>query len=71
MRPDEWRQGMENEAASVADEGWARETKRSVWLIGGRPLAHDLLLTVGASLLVSAYILTTQVLIGRAAFYMD
>ena len=31
MRPDEWKKGMENEAASVEDTGWARETRRCAY----------------------------------------
>lgn len=29
MRPDEWTQGLENEAASVEDGAWAREARRA------------------------------------------
>ncbi|GAA5532028.1 hypothetical protein [Deinococcus aluminii] len=46
MRPDEWREGMENEAASVEDEAWSRETR---WAAGQRSLGGDVLLaSVGA-----------------------
>ncbi|GBF05297.1 hypothetical protein DAERI_040057 [Deinococcus aerius] len=71
MKAEEWQKGMENEAASVEDEGWAAETRRSAWLVGARPLTHDFLLTAGASVLVNTYVLTMMVVIARAAFYMD
>lgn len=27
MKPDEWQKAMDHEAASVEDQGWARETQ--------------------------------------------
>ena len=32
MKPDDWTRAMENEASSVEDVAWARETRRAVWL---------------------------------------
>ncbi|WP_420596608.1 hypothetical protein [Deinococcus sp.] len=32
MKPDDWTRAMENEASSVEDAAWARETRRAVWL---------------------------------------
>lgn len=52
MRPDEWRQGMENEAASVEDREWAQETRQVVrrvhWghLLVGQLLIGQTLLAV-------------------------
>lgn len=34
MRLDEWQEAMEHEAASVEDQGWARETRRAAWALG-------------------------------------
>lgn len=47
MTPDEWREGLENEAASVEDGEWARETQRYL----RRPPQHLGLLAVAALVL--------------------
>lgn len=47
MTPDEWRKGLENEAASVEDGAWARETQRYL----RRPPQHLGLLAVAALVL--------------------
>lgn len=43
MRPEEWRQGMEHEAASVDDALWARSTRRAVWRRRRREELHTVL----------------------------
>ena len=40
MTPEEWKEGMENEAASVNDAAWAKETRRA---IGTGKTAHVVL----------------------------
>lgn len=47
MTPDDWKQGMANEAASVDDAGWAREARRAARAL---PLKRQLGLLVGATL---------------------
>ncbi len=31
MKPDDWQQAMENEAATAPDAEWAQDTRRSLW----------------------------------------
>jgi hypothetical protein len=60
VRPEEWREGMENEAASVEDAGWARETHSASCYLVRRPLLWDALLSV-VFVTVNGYVFTILV----------
>lgn len=62
MTPDEWRKGMENEAASVEDSRWAAETQQSI----ERPLCKSVLLLVIAMVIYGGVV--TLVSAGSSAF---
>ncbi|CAM3929761.1 hypothetical protein [Deinococcus marmoris] len=57
MTPEDWHNGMENEAASVDDATWAGEARRTAWFQRG----PRVLLVLGAALLL--YILINSVLV--------
>lgn len=71
MTPDDWRLGMENEAASVDDVQWARETQHVVLLGKRRKLLSDTLASLGAALALAALWMTGLVLISRVSWNMD
>ncbi len=62
---------MENEAASVEDEGWARETRQHVSLLRQHAFVVDCLLAVLALSVLSAFWLCGWVLFLRYAWHMD
>lgn len=55
MTPDEWRKGMENEAASVNDGVWRLETRLAARQLPPRSLLWDGLLSAGL-LLLNGYV---------------
>lgn len=57
MTPEDWRNGMENEAASVDDAIWAGEARRAAWFQRG----PRVLLVLAAALLL--YVLISSVLV--------
>lgn len=71
MTPDEWQKGMENEAASVKDVQWARETQNVVLQGKRRKLLTDTLVSLGAALALAALWMTGLVLVSRFAWNMD
>lgn len=46
MRPEEWRRGMENEAASVEDAGWAKEARGAARRLSFRHFLVSFLLSL-------------------------
>ncbi|WP_102127038.1 hypothetical protein [Deinococcus planocerae] len=71
MRPDDWRRGMENEAASVEDAGWASDVRRTLRRARVTSLLSQGLLSLTAALALAACWLAVPVLISRAAWHID
>lgn len=71
MTPEEWRLGMENEAASVQDAQWARETQGVALLSKRRKLLTDSLASLGVALVLALIWMTGLVLVSRVAWNMD
>ncbi|MDL2345491.1 hypothetical protein QOL99_15225 [Deinococcus sp. MIMF12] len=71
MRPDEWQQAMENEAASVEDGGWARETRRFMRVRRGYSLLGQVLPPLMSAALLAACWHGLVVLVARALWQMD
>ncbi|CAM3823372.1 hypothetical protein [Deinococcus frigens] len=62
---------MENEAASVKDVQWARETQHVVLQGKRRKLLTDTLASLSAALVLAALWMTGLVLVSRFAWHMD
>ena len=69
MTPEQWREGMENEAASVEDAGWAGETRRAAARASWRKTFSSALLAVAftMSATVLGFLWTVRAAIARNA----
>lgn len=71
MRPQDWRQGMENEAASVEDAEWAEDTRQTAQVLRRRSQLLGFLLALGCALTFSTLLLLLEVLGSRVGMHVD
>lgn len=71
MTPEDWHNGMENEALSVEDAQWAQATQRAVLQSKRHKFLSDTLAALGTALALAALWMTGLVLVSRASWNMD
>lgn len=71
MRTDEWQTAMANEAESVQDVPWARETRRVLWASRGGSLLKQALPPLVSAAFLAACWHGLVVLVARASWQID